>query len=108
MKLKHLYLIFCVLGLVLPYAVFTPYFMANGFSITEFIAKIFEHPITAFISFDLLLAALLLLVWMFVEGRRLKIQYYWLPMLAVVFIGLAFGLPLFMYLRELKLENKNK
>jgi len=104
MKIKHLYLTFCILGIILPYTAYMPYFMEYGFSITDFISKIFSHPVTAFIGYDLLIAALVCLILMFIEGRRIKMKYYWVPMLCSVFIGLAFGLPLFLYLRELKLK----
>jgi hypothetical protein len=106
MKLKHLYLILCVLGIALPYYVYMPYFFEFGFNLTDFIQTIFANPISSFIGYDLLIAALAVVVLIVAESRRLSIKHFWVPILAMIFIGTAFGFPLFLYLRELELEKK--
>ena len=56
MKLKYIYLLFCVLGLVLPYSAFMPYVIENGFDLIEFLQVGFATPINSFLSWDLLLS----------------------------------------------------
>jgi hypothetical protein len=43
-------------------------------------------------------------VFMRVESARLSIRRRWLPVLALLTVGVSLGLPLFLYLREPKLE----
>jgi len=108
MKLKHLFLILCVLGIILPYSAYMPYFMQYGFDLKDFITQAFADPIGAFLSWDLVIAALTAVVFIIAEGKKLSIKYFWLPILCMIFIGAAFGFPLFLYLRELQLEKKRK
>ena len=108
MKLKHLYLGLCILGIILPYSAFMPYFMQFGFDFDDIINKIFVNPIATFIGYDLLVAVMAILVLIVAESKRLSIKYIWLPILAMFFIGTAFGFPLFLYLRELELEKKRE
>jgi len=46
----------------------------------------------------------ILIVFMRIESARLNIRRRWLPVLAVLTVGVSLGLPLFLYLRELTLE----
>jgi len=108
MKLKHLYLFFCALGIILPYSAYWPYFQEYGFSLNDFISKMFATPIGAFISYDLLVVVLALIVLIVAEGRRLKMKLLWLPIILMFFIGASFGFPLFLYLREKHLEKNTK
>ena len=39
-----------------------------------------------------------------VESARLNIRRRWLPVLAVLTVGVSLGLPMFLYLRELSME----
>jgi hypothetical protein len=53
---------------------------------------------------DVLVSAVVLLAFMRVESGRLKIHRRWLPVLAVVTVGVSLGLPMFFYMRELRME----
>src|SRR5260370_36647041 len=39
------------------------------------------------------------------EGKRLGMRLLWLPILGLCTVGVSFGLPLFLYLRERALES---
>ena len=39
-----------------------------------------------------------------VEGRRLGMRYLWAPVVASLTVGVSLGLPLFLYLRQSRLE----
>jgi hypothetical protein len=43
-----------------------------------------------------------LVLWTFVavQGRRDGVRHLWAPILASLTVGVSFGLPLFLYLRE--------
>lgn len=72
-----------------------------------FVELMFANQVTAFISFDLLIAATAALIFIIAEGTRLKIKHYWVSIALVFLVGVSLGFPLFLYLREVKLEKNN-
>jgi uncharacterized protein DUF2834 len=104
MKLKTIYLVLCLLGIVLPYWQFVPWLVQNGFNMPLFFRELFANHIGAFFGMDVFVSAVALLVFVRGESSRLHVPGRWLPLIAVLTVGVSLGLPLFLYLRELKLE----
>ena len=104
MKLKTIYLVLCVLGLVLPYWQFVPWVLANGLNMPLFLRQLFANRVGAFFGMDVLVFGVALLVFTRRESSRLGVHGRWLPLIAVLTVGVSLGLPLFLYLRELALE----
>ncbi len=104
MKLKTLYLILCALGIVLPYWQFLPWVAQNGLNMPFFFHQLFANRISAFFGMDVFVSAAVLVVFMRTEGSRLRIPGRWFPLLALIFVGVSLALPLFLYIRESKLE----
>lgn len=72
----------------------------------ETISSLFINRISTIFALDLLWAVVVFCIWVFVEGRRLKVAHLWrFPLLTLLF-GLAGTLPLFLYLREKRLEKQ--
>jgi AraC-like DNA-binding protein len=71
MKLKTIYLVLCVLGLVLPYWQFVPWVLANGLNMPLFFRQLFANRIGGFFGMDVLVSAVALLVFTRREGARL-------------------------------------
>ena len=72
----------------------------------ETMAGMFANPVAAAFAIDLLFVALVACIWFYAEGRRLgmrRIPVYWLLTLA---FGLAGTLPLFLYHRENRLQER--
>ena len=102
MKLKTIYLVLCVLGLVVPYWQFVPWVAANGLNLHFFLQQLFANRIGAFFGMDVLISAVALLVFARSERGRLSSTERWLPLLAVLTVGVSLGLPLLLYMRERK------
>ena len=100
MKPKTIYLILCILGVALPYWQFVPWVAANGLNMRLFFQELFANHIGAFFGMDVLVSAVALLVFARREGARLGVAGRWLPLVAVLTVGVSLGLPLFLYLRE--------
>jgi hypothetical protein len=69
-------------------------------------AGMFANPVSTAFAIDLLFAALVACIWFHAEGRRLgmrRIPMYWLLTLA---FGVAGTLPLFLYHRECRLQER--
>lgn len=105
MKAKTLYLLLCVLGGALPYWQFIPWVAAHhGIPLSVFFNELFGNRISAFFGIDVFVSALVLVAFMRVESSRLRIKGRWLPIVALLAVGVSLASPLFLYLRELGLE----
>jgi len=101
MKLRHLYLICALIGLVLPYAQFVPWIVEHhALNMPLFIRDLFANHISAFFGCDVIVSAVVLFVFIKAEGRRVGVPFLWLPIVGTLLVGVSFGLPLFLYLRE--------
>jgi Terpene cyclase DEP1 len=104
MKRKTIYLILCVLGIALPYWQFVPWVVANGLDMKMFVQQLFANRIGGFFGMDVLVSAVTLVVFLRSERPRLTNVERWLPIVAVLSVGVSLGLPLLLYLRERNLE----
>lgn len=95
MKLKTLYLAFCLVGAALPYWEFVPWVLQHGLNLRLLLQELFANRISAFFGMDVLVSVVVLLRFVRVESTRLHIRRWWLPVLAVFTVGVSLGLPLF-------------
>ncbi|HET6343208.1 MAG TPA: DUF2834 domain-containing protein [Gemmatimonadota bacterium] len=106
MKLRFGYLGFCILGAALPYSQFIPWLRTHGLDLPLFFTELFSTRIGGFFGMDVLVSALVLWVFIGVEGKRLAIKKLWIPVAGTVAVGVSFGLPLFLYMRQLELDTR--
>jgi len=104
MKARHLYLALAVAGLLLPSWQFLPWLLAHGLDLSLFVHELFANRISGFFGFDVLVSVVVLLVFVIIEGRRLRMRALWLPIAATVLVGVSLSLPLFLYMRERQIE----
>jgi hypothetical protein len=104
MKLRHFYLICCVLGLVLPYSQFVPWLLEHGLNVALFIRELFDNRISAFFATDVIVSAIVLIWFIQSEGKRLRVRLLWLPTVGTLLAGVSFGFPLFLFLRQVTLD----
>ena len=104
MKPKTIYLLLCLVGFALPYAEFVPWVMDHGLNPGLFVQHLFINRISTFFALDVVVSAIVLLLFAAVESARLRIPNRWIVVLATFLVGVSLGLPLFLYLRERRLE----
>ena len=105
MKLRYLYLAFCLLGLLLPYSQLIPWIMEHhALNMSIFIRDLFANRISAFFAVDVIVSAIVLISFVRIEGTRLGIRLLWLPILGTFFVGVSLAFPLFLYLRQRQLD----
>lgn len=104
MRIRHVYLGLCVPGFLLPYWQLIPWLGAHGLDLPLFFNELFATRIGAFFGLDVIVSALVLFVFIWLEGRRLAIRHLWLPVLATLLVGVSLGFPLFLYLRQRQLD----
>lgn len=78
--------------------------MDNGLDLPLLVRQAAQLRVGAFAWLDVLVSALVLVGFMIAEGRRLRLRYVWLPVVGTCTVGVSLGLPLFLLLREIRLE----
>jgi uncharacterized protein DUF2834 len=104
MRPKHLYLALCVLGTLLPYSQFIPFVRAHGLNPGLFFEQLFSNHISGFFGMDVIVSSIVLWAFVYVDGRRYRVKHLWAPVMANLAVGVSLGLPLFLYMREARLE----
>jgi len=89
-----------------PLFQFIPFFKENGFDISLFISQPFINRISAGFTFDLLVTATVVIIFIISESKRLDIRKFWISIIAIFSVGVSLGLPLFLYQRESVIDKK--
>ncbi|RMH69616.1 MAG: DUF2834 domain-containing protein [Gemmatimonadetes bacterium] len=98
--MKKLYLTLTIIGGILPYSQAIPWLFQNGLDLPRIIDLLFANPISAAFGLDIVISATVLMIWIIHEHKRQPVKLVWLPLIGTVVVGVSFGLPLFLYLRE--------
>ncbi len=108
--LRWLYLALAVAGAVLPWLANLDYIRAygGGFDLGQFVGLANANPAAASLSRDLAIGATAVLIWIVQESRRLKMRGLPLVIAACLLIAFACGAPLFLYLRERRLDELSR
>ncbi len=102
--LKIAYLIFCILGTALPYSQFVPFLLEEGLNVNAFFGELFANQISGFFGMDVIVSSLVFATFVFSEGLRLKMKNLWIYIASNLLVGVSLGLPLFLLMRQRKLE----
>ena len=107
--LKWVYLVLAILGAVLPTLANIEFAKTYGpyFDIKLFIELANNNPASQSLSRDLLISSTAVFFWIISESNRLKMKNLWVVILTTFTIAFAFSAPLFLYLRELRIEEMN-
>jgi hypothetical protein len=104
MKPKFFYLALCIIGTLLPASQLMVFIREHGLNVLALFEQLFSNPAGRFFGADVIVSSVVLWVFVFVDGRRDGVRWLWLPILANLLIGVSSGLPLFLYMREVRLE----
>lgn len=104
--MKILYGVFALLGIVLPYSQLIPWVYEHGLRLPLLIEEAARTRIGSFAWLDVIVSVVVLLAFIRYEGKRIgmKMSLCWVPILGTLTVGVSFGLPMFLLLRELHLE----
>lgn len=106
MKLRHVYFLLLILGVALPYWQITPWFLENGLNARKFFAELFSNRVSASFGMDIFVSTTALLIFALFETARLKMSkliFIWV-FLGTFGAGVSCGFPLFLYLRQRRLD----
>lgn len=105
MKLKHLYLFLAVLGIVYTWYYNIQYFNSvENATLVDFFQDAQNNFAGKSFGADLTVVCLTFFSFLIAESLRLKIKYWWVLIPLTFLIAVAFTFPLFLYLRENRLQ----
>ena len=103
MSRRHVYFSLFLIGSVLPYLSFIPWVIDHGLDISRMVEELFVNRISAFFGIDVIVSTIVLWVFISWEGRRLGVPM-WPSVVASLTIGVSSALPLFLFLRESRIQ----
>lgn len=103
-RMHWLFLSAAVLGAALPLSAFAPFLISNGLNPTLFFEQLWQTPVSRFFVLDVVISAATLWLFVFREGRRLRMNNLWAYVVCTLLVGVSLGLPLFLFFRELRLR----
>lgn len=105
MKKKHLYLVLAIFGIFYTWYYNIQYFQtAESPSFFNFFDEAKLNYPSKSISADLLVVLLTFFAFYIPDSIKLKIKYWWILIPLSFIIAIAFTFPLYLYIRENKLE----
>jgi len=93
-----------VAGTLLPLSQFLPWLSEHGLDIPLFFAELFANRIGGFFGWDVIVSAVVLIPFILSEGKRLGMERLWMPIVGTCLVGVSCGLPMFLYLRQARME----
>ena len=98
------YLILCIAGTLIPSSQFILFLREQGFDLNVFFLQLFANRISSFFGLDVIISSVVLWVFVFFEGRRLKMRNRWVYVAANLVGGLSMALPLFLFARQFRID----
>ena len=99
-RVESLLLALAVVGFVVPNAFVVAYVAEHGLDAGAYLAAWTATLPSTQLIVDLAIAAIAFFIWAALEGRRLPVRRWWVCIPASLLVGLCFGLPLFLWMRE--------
>ena len=108
--MKKTYLLLTVLGVILPNIFVVRETLASGNILlwTDPMATfqaMFANNVSSAFAIDLIFVVVLFLFWSYKQAQQYQIKYWWTSWLMTFVLGLAGGLPFFLYLRTTAKNN---
>ena len=103
--MRSIYLLLAVVGTAGPYSQFLPWLVEHGPNLPLLFTELVSTRMGAFFGFDVLISAVVLIIFISREGAKRNMQLLWVPIGASCVVGVSCGLPLFLYLRECHIGN---
>jgi Terpene cyclase DEP1 len=106
-NLKYIYLGLAILGFLwCNYFILRDIFWNNGNDFARWFELTNANNAVGLLGADVLFCGLGFLPFAVVETRRLKIKYWWVPLLSIALAGIGVAIPLFLYFRQEALEKQ--
>jgi hypothetical protein len=103
--MQSIFTTLAIIGTALPLSRLIPWLGEHGMDLRLFVEQLFVNPISSFFGLDVVVSAIVTVVLILGEGRRVEVPRLWLPIAGTFLVGVSLGLPLFLAMRERALES---
>ena len=101
-----LYSTLTIIGFLVPnYIVFQTIILTGAFDFSEFFRSFDYNYYTRFTAADFGITAISFLTYYFLEFKKINLKVRFLPLLGTFLVGVSFGFPLFLLLKEMSQNN---
>lgn len=100
---RWLFLTLAVIGSVLPLIYFFRFVSIEGINFPLFLEQLFANNASSLFATDVLVSSLVLWLFIFTEGKRLRMKGLWVYVLCTLLVGVSLAFPLFLFFRERRL-----
>ena len=107
---RMIYLTLAIFGLVMTWY-YNLQFMADSggsFDIAAFVAAGATNAAAKSLSWDLFIACIAGLTWIYFESKRMGLGFFWVYIILAFTVAFAFAFPLFLFVRQGKLEKAHR
>jgi hypothetical protein len=87
-------------GILLPYGAIVPWLLDNGFNPSLLLQEAIVNPISVFAWLDVFVSAVALITFIVADGKRNSVSYRYIAVVGTLCVGVSFGLPFYLYLKE--------
>lgn len=103
---RIIYLTLAIFGLVMTWYYNLQFIADSGgsFDIAEFIAAGATNAAARSLSWDLFIACIAGLTWIYFESKRMGLRFFWVYIILAFGVAFAFAFPLFLFIRQGRLE----
>jgi len=103
---RTIYLLLAIVGLVMTWYYNLQFIAESGgsFDVAEFIAAGATNSAAQSLSWDLAIACITGLTWIYFESKRMGLRFFWVYIILAFAVAFAFAFPLFLFVRQGKLE----
>lgn len=102
--MRWLYLAAAILGTALPLSQLIPFLIMYGLDVPLLFRQLFQTHASAFFGLDVIVSSVALWLFVFSEGRRLRMRHLWLYVACNLLAGVSSALPIFLFFRERKMN----
>jgi hypothetical protein len=97
-----------IVGFAAPYFFFGRFLTTNGLDMALLVDYLLANDISTFFAVDLVISALVFLVWSYREAQRVGMRHWWSFPVATLLVGPSFSFPLFLYYREARIQTQGR
>ena len=97
---QKIYLVLAFFGLLVSVGLVYPWLIHHHFDYQFFLEIFYANDIVKIMVLTILSVTVVLLVFIVIEGRHLGMSHLWIPIVATLILGVSFGFPLFLAMRE--------
>jgi hypothetical protein len=102
--MRPFYLIAAIVGLIVPWSFVIIFFLENGADPVGLLQAAFANDGASAFTMDLLLASIVFWPLVYREAREKQVPCWWLYVVVNLCLGLCVALPLFLYVRQGRIE----